>query len=245
MPSLLVHVALGLLLGAALLGDRFTRRAALLVAAATAFPDLDAFASLYLPGRGGHRALLHTLVIPLGLAAALVVDTHLREDGYVVSRFGGHGVQVAWACLFAYAVAGIAPDLANGGANVLYPIHDQFYDLDGALVYSTEDGFGQTYVRVAGADPGVDLGGGTIYVTGGEQGGAVDAGQFGSSEQVHVGSPVDPTPGPEPPDAERVFTLVKTGGRLLLLVAVAAVAVGRRLLRRYDADRASIDRPGE
>ncbi|MFC7156657.1 metal-dependent hydrolase [Halomarina halobia] len=243
MPSLLVHVVLGLLLGAALLRERLTRRAALAVVAATAFPDLDAFAGLYVPG--SHRALLHTLVIPAALAVALAIDTHLRDEGFVLSRFGSHGVQIAWACLLAYAVAGIGLDLVNGGANVLYPIHDQFYDLDGAIVYSTTDGFVQTYVQSTGLAAGGDVGGGAIYVTGGERTGAVDAGQFGSSGEVHVSSPVDPVPGPEPPGTERVFTIVKTGWQLLLLFAGVVAVVGRRLLRRYDADRREAVRPAD
>ncbi|MFC6837606.1 metal-dependent hydrolase [Halomarina ordinaria] len=239
MPSLVVHVALGLVLGAALLGRGFTWRAALAVLVVTVLPDLDALAGLYIPG--AHRALLHTLVVPLALAAALLVDTHLRREGVVAGRFGARGVRLAWACVLVYVLAGIGLDLTNGGVNVLYPVHDQFYELDGAIAYSTERGLVQTFTLPPGAEPGTIAG--TIYVASDadtEDGGASG---FGSSDEVHVGSAIDPTPGPESPGTERVFPLVRSGWELLLLVSGVVVLAGRRLLRTYGTVRPEVVTP--
>jgi hypothetical protein len=41
--------------------------------------------------------------------------------------------------------AGIVPDLLVGGINLFYPIHDQFYTVNGRLFYSTDRGWVQTF----------------------------------------------------------------------------------------------------
>ncbi|MCE4136110.1 hypothetical protein, partial [Salmonella enterica] len=62
MPPTLVNVAVGLLVGAALLGGAFDRRSLSVVGLAAAAPDLDAVASLFV--RGATNALLHNVWIP-------------------------------------------------------------------------------------------------------------------------------------------------------------------------------------
>jgi len=72
MPSTVVHVALAALLAAALLGAAYDLRSLAVVLAVTAAPDLDAFGAFLFAG--AHRALLHTFLIPLVVATAVLVD---------------------------------------------------------------------------------------------------------------------------------------------------------------------------
>jgi hypothetical protein len=232
MPSLVVHVALAGLVGAALLGREFDRRSAAVVLAVPVVPDLDSFAGFVLPGT--HRALLHTLLIPMGVAALLYYDTRVRESSWLAGRWGPRGVHVAWVAVVVYAFAGIGLDLfTGGGANPLYPLHDQFYAFSGRVEYSTADGWEQTFVEVT-RDAAADAGG-----EGGSGGGGttVDAGQRGSTAEVHVTSGIDPTRGAEPDGVERVFPVVRSGWQLLLVLTAGVVLAGKSVEGRLTGRR--------
>jgi hypothetical protein len=207
-PSTVVHCALAGLLAAGLLGDAFDARAVAIVLAATIVPDLDAFAGFVIPG--GHRSMLHTLLLPLGAAALLYVDTHLRDRSFVRGRWRARGVRVAWVSIAAVAFAAIGLDLVAGGVNLLYPIHDQFYTLSGELLFSNNRGLVQTFVELGG--------------------GEAEAAR-GSSEQYRIGSGVDPTRGAEPENVERIFPVAQAGWQLLLIVTSTFV-LGARLWER-------------
>lgn len=209
MPSTVVHLALAGLIGAALLGRAFDWRALAVVLGLVVVPDLDAFAGLVVPG--GHRALLHTLLFPAGLAALVYYDTRIRSTSWLAGRLDGHGPRVAWVGVLAIVFAGIGPDLAGAGANILYPIHDQFYAFNGKLELSTQRGLVQTFVDLS---PTATDGGGAAV---------------GSTADVHISSGVDPTRGPEPEDVDRVFPVVRSGTQLLLVVT-SIVVVGVRLV---------------
>jgi len=204
-PSTIVHCALAGLLAAGLLGDAFDARAVAVVLAATIVPDFDAFAGFLIPG--GHRSVLHTLLLPLGAAALLYADTRLRDRSFVRERWRERGIRVAWVSIAAIAFAAIGLDMTAGGVNLLYPIHDQFYTLSGELVLSNDRGVVQTFV---------ELGGGESEAA------------RGSTEQVHINSGVDPTRGAEPKDVERVFPVAQSGWQLLLIVTSVFV-LGARL----------------
>jgi membrane-bound metal-dependent hydrolase YbcI (DUF457 family) len=218
MPSTVVHVALGLLLAAGVLGRRFDKRAMVVVAVAVVVPDLDVFASFLIEST--HRAMLHSLLVPGALAGLLAHDTRVRDRSWVAERYGTWGVQVAWTALLAGVVAGVGLDAFTPlGVNLLYPVHDQFVSINGEVYYSTVDGFVQTFVDVS-RDAGGDGGGG---------GGSVDVGQRGSTDEVHVGSGVDPEKGTESPGTKRVFPVAFRGWHLtLLLTSIAVVAVRLR-----------------
>jgi hypothetical protein len=205
MPSTVVHVALAGLLAAGLLGSAFDRRALAVVAVVTILPDLDAFAGFVIPG--GHRAVLHTLLIPALGGVALAYDTRYRAVSTFRSRFGADRVPVAWVALLAFAVAGIGLDLVTGGANILYPVHDQFYRLNGKLIYSTQRGLVQTFVELAPS--------------------GVEAKSLGSTATVHVSSGVDPSRGAEPANVDRVFPVARSGWQLLLILTSAVVVAAR------------------
>ncbi len=206
MPSTLVHVALGALVAAALLGDRLGARSLAAVCLAVVAVDLDVFLGLVVTG--AHRAAFHTLLWPAVAGVAIVHDTHLRGRSRLVDRLGPGGPRLAWTVVAAVVLGAVGPDLVTNGANVFYPLHDQFYVLDGRLELSTREGIVQTFVE----DPARGSTGETQYYTG-----------------------VDPDPdsgGAEPVTGEsapeRVFPVVASGIQLLV-VATSALVVAVRL----------------
>ncbi len=219
MPSTLVHLGLGLAVGAVALRGRFDRWAVLVVAAAVAVPDLDAFVALV--SASAHRSVLHTVLIPAGAGGLVYYDTRVRDASLLRERFGERGVALAWTWTLVYAVVGIGLDLVTvQGANLFYPVYDQFFEFTGEVYVSTAEGFVQTFVDVT-----IERGGG-----GGPDGVDVDAGQIGSTDEVIVDTgvnPVDDEPGPP----NRRFPIVVRGWQLALLVASTALVVARRRLR--------------
>ncbi|MFC4357164.1 metal-dependent hydrolase [Halobium salinum] len=201
MPSTVVHLAVAALLATALLGREFRPRTVAVVLLAVALVDADAFVGLYLPG--AHRSLFHTLLLPLVLGVALLVDTRLRERSALRERWGSGAVRVAWVVAAAVLFAGIFPDLFTNGVNAFYPLHDRFYTVDGRLALSNQRGLVQSFVQ---GPPE------TVHTT----------------ENLHYRTGVDPSPGAESATVERVFPVVN-GGWQLMLVIVGAVTLGVRL----------------
>lgn len=210
MPSTLVHVAVGGLIGAALLTDEFDARAVALVLAAAAFPDLDTFLAPFVVG--AHRSLLHTLLVPAGLAVVLIYDTWTTRVGARLSarhpafrpgrlrrRWGTRGVRLAWVGLASLLIGGILPDLVTNGVNAFYPLHDAFYTVDGELVLSNQRGIVQTFVELS-PEPDAPSTRERTYVTG-----------------------VDPSAGEEPEDVERTFPVVTAGWQLLVVLTSACL----------------------
>ncbi|MFC6824546.1 metal-dependent hydrolase [Halopelagius fulvigenes] len=203
MPSTLVHVAVGGLLGAGLLGAGFDRRAAAVVFVAAALPDVDTFFGFVLPG--AHRALLHTFLFPAVLVAVLAYDTRVRSVSRLRTRFGPRGVRLAWAGVVALVGGGILPDLFTNGVNAFYPLHDAFYTMNGRLYLSNQRGVVQTFVDLSPAEPA-----------------------SWTTRNFHYSTGADPSPGAEPANVERIFPLAMSGTRLML-VLLSAFVVGARL----------------
>lgn len=222
MPSTVVHLALGALIAAALLHEDYDGPALAVVLAAVAFPDLDTVIGVYLPGT--HRAALHTLLVPAGLALLVAYDVRWRERSWLRDRWGSRGVRVAGVSLLAYVVAAIVPDLFFNGVNVLYPIHDRFYQLWGDVLLTDQRGFVQTVWE--GTDPPETAGaaGGTSVV--------------GTTETVHYSTGVDVDPGPDPPEAERVFPIFRGGTQAVVVLAGLVITSIRlwEVRRRADAE---------
>jgi len=213
MPSTLVHVALAGLVGTALLAEEFDARTVAVVMAATAFVDLDVFVGLVVPGT--HRAAFHTLLFPLSLGALLYYDVRIRERSRILGRWGTRGVRTAWVSVFAVTAAGIGPDLFLNGVNLFYPLHDQFYEVTGRLIYSDRRGFVQTFVEIDFdllTEPAAQATDETVRTT----------------ENTHYRTGVDPSRGDPAEDVERIFYIVTSGERLLLALTGYAV-VGLRL----------------
>ena len=214
-----VNVAVGVLLGLALLGAAFDRRSVALVAVAAALPDLDAVASLAI--RGATNALLHTLLLPAAAFVVLYWDTRRRESSWLRRQWGWYGVRVAWVSLAAFVVAGIGPELFGpDGANLLYPLHDRFYAVVGRFRLSTHEGLILTFV---------ERGEGLLWLS-----------SPGTTADHHVPSWVNPTPGPgleTGTDVERRLTLVESGWQLVVVAAASVGLAARLRLEKTGGDR--------
>lgn len=202
MPSTLVHLALAGLVAAALLGDAFDRRALAVVFAVTAFPDVDAF--LALVTTIGHRAALHTFVIPVLLGLVLWYDVAVREQSWVRGRWGPTGVRVAWVSLVCYATVSIGLDVADGVVNPFWPLHDQYYNVQGRLELSSRDGIVQTFV---------DLGG---------QGTEAETRDVGTTADVELSTGANPQ-GDDP----HLIPIVRDTWELVILLVGTAVTAAR------------------
>jgi hypothetical protein len=208
MPPTLVTVAVGVLIGVALLGPAFDRRSLALVALAAALPNLDAAVGLLVPGVT--NALLHSAFVPAAAAVALYYDTERRESSWLRGRYGWYGVRVAWVAVAAYAVAGIGLDLFNiDSAAALYPLSDRYYSITGKLVLSTQEGVVQTYV---------EWGDGWLEVA-----------SPGTTETHHVETWLNPSAGADG-DVARRLRFVDSGWQLVVVIIAAAAAPAKRLL---------------
>ncbi|ELZ96784.1 hypothetical protein C440_03383 [Haloferax mucosum ATCC BAA-1512] len=215
MPSTLVHVAVGGLVGVALLGRWFDVRAVAVVLAAAAVPDLDSFTSTLVPG--SHRALFHTLLLPVVLAAFVFYDTTVRKQSFLRERWGTRGVVASWVAVASLLGGGILPDLFTNGVNVFYPVHDAFYSVNGHAELSSTRGFVQTFVELRSDSPPP------------------------TTETFHYSTAVDPSPGSEPENVERVAPLASSGLELMLVLLGGGV-VGGRLLSERRRSRPSDER---
>ncbi|WP_338738201.1 metal-dependent hydrolase [Haloplanus salilacus] len=206
MPSTVVHLAVGGIVAAALLGDDFDRRSVAVVLAATAVPDLDTFAGLYL--QGTHRALLHTLLLPLAAGALLAYDTRVRETSWLRDHWGGRGVHVSWVAVAALLFGGVLPDLMTNGVNAFYPLYDRFLTVDGELLLSNQRGVVQTFVDLSPPEKAPS-----------------------TTQNTHYWTGVDPSRGDEPEDVERIFPVVRSGFQTLV-VLLGAFTLGARFRDR-------------
>lgn len=199
-PSTLVHVALAGVFAAALFRDReFDRRSVGVVLLAAALPDLDAFAALVV--EGAHRSLGHNALVPLAVAAVLLYDTRVGGSR-LRARYGAAGPTVAWTALAGFAVAGVGLDYVTNGVNLFWPVHDQFYTLNGRLSLSDQRGVVQTFVDLTPE-------------------------RARTTENLVYVTAVDPSPGPDPGDVERVVPVVSAGWQLLVVLASAALLAVR------------------
>ena len=215
MPSTIVHLAFAGLLASALLGFAFDRRSVAIVLAVTAFPDLDAFVALYTTV--GHRAALHNVWIPLLYSALLWVDLNLWDRSFVRERFGVWGVRVIWVSAVCYVLSAIALDIVNGVLNPLWPVHDQFYHIDGKLELSDQRGIVQTFIETGGDDGGSSI---------------PAPESVGSSEEVDLSTGVNPDPDGTEEDPERLFPVFRAGWELMLFVVGTTVTATRFALER-------------
>jgi len=199
MPSAVVHVGAGLLLGALLLDDAFSGRAILAVALATPLPDVDAFVGLVVANT--HRAAMHNVFLPVVLGAALVYDCRIAETSRLRRWFGPNAARIAAVAVVSLAVAGVGLDYVTNGVNLLYPLHDQFYTLSGRLELTSTRGLVQTFLKAAPAHPA-------------------------TTANTHYATAINPTgPGQRPTQVVRIAPVVESGWQLwLVLVGLGAVA---------------------
>jgi membrane-bound metal-dependent hydrolase YbcI (DUF457 family) len=207
MTGTVVHMAFAGMIAAAFLGETYDRKALAVVFGVTILPDLDSFIALV--STAGHRTVLHNFVIPAVAGTLLWADLR-RDESWLRARWGARGVRIAWVSVVCYAVAGIGLDMVSGVVNPLYPIHDQFYTLEGKLVISDQRGIVQTFVE-----------------TGRESGSVPSPEPQGSSQEVNLSTGVDPDPSGQETDPERIFPIVRAGWQLVVLLAGTAVTLTR------------------
>ena len=213
MPSSVVHAALAVVVAAGLLGRFYDRRALAVVLAVVVAPEIDTAFGWFMDG--AHRTVLHNMVIPLVLAVVLYRET-TREGSWIRTRWGARGVRLAWVGLFVHAFVHVSFDWAHlAGANLLWPLADRFFALDGELAVSTTEGFVQTFVEI-GEDP----------ETGRR---VIDAGQGGTRADTHVPDPAKPTDEPEPGPVDRRFPIAVDGWQLYFLLTGLFALVAKRL----------------
>lgn len=205
MPSTIVHVAVAGLIGAALLGDAFDRRALLVLAVVVAIPDLDSFIALV--SSAGHRTSLHNLTIPVLAGILWWIDVRVREQSLLRSRWGAWGVRVAWVGILCYGLGHVLLDLTDGVANLFWPLHDQFYTLRGEMELSNQRGLVQTF---RDSDEGFLL---------------LDT--VGTSTETEVTTGVDPGQNPDGTTAERTVPLFGSGLELLVALTGAVITAAR------------------
>ena len=212
MPSTIVHAAVAGLIGAALLGSAFDKRALLVLVVVAAIPDLDSF--IPLASVAGHRTVLHNVVIPAVAALLWWVDVHVREESMLRSRWGAWGVRVAWVGIVVYALGHVLLDLTDGYSNLFWPLHDQFYTLRGEMELSNQRGLVQTFR---------DTERGFLLLE-----------PRGTTRDVQITTGVNPGKTPSGETAERTFPLFGSGLELLLaliggLVTAARLRISQRL----------------
>jgi hypothetical protein len=214
MPSTVVHVGFAALIATALLSTHFDGRSLLVVLAVTAFPDLDTFFGFF--WTGAHRAALHNLFLPLVFFGVVFWDVRLRDESYVLSRWGIRGYRVASiAVLGGWLLAGVLLDAFHNGANLLYPFHDEFIDLSGHLLLSNERGVVQTFIEFDGFA-------------------IAEQHSQGTTADTHYYTGVDPGPD-APEDVERIFPVFDTA-ELALLAVTGYVAAVFRLRENRDEE---------
>jgi membrane-bound metal-dependent hydrolase YbcI (DUF457 family) len=221
MPTSVVHAAVGFLLAIGLLGKYYDRRALFVVLGIVLFPELDAALGLVMDG--AHRTVFHTMVPSLVGGGLLYWDT-TRTDSWLRGHWGEYGVRIAWVGLFVHTFAHLGFDWAHlSGINVLWPFVDQFVTLDGEVYISSTEGIVQTFVDIS-SDPD----------TGRRQ---IDAGQGGTTRDIHVSTPVQPSKEPVTGPVDRRFPIA-VGGWQLYLIGTGAFALLARTFQtnRYEED---------
>lgn len=207
MPPTLVAVALGVLIGVALLGAAFDRRSVAFVGLAAALPDLDALVAAL--SVGATNATFHTAFVPLVAAALLYYDTAVADRSRLGERYGWYGVRIAWVAIAAYAVAGIGLDLFSAdGVALLYPLSPRYYAVVGGFLLSTQEGIVQTYVAF--------------------DGGWIELATPGTVETHRIDTWIDPS------GEERRLRLVESGWQAVLLVTAAVTVPVKGLVERRD-----------
>lgn len=207
MAPTLVNIAVGVLIGIALLGAAFDRRSLTIVALAAGLPDLDAVLSLV--AGGSTNAAFHTVFIPAFAAGLLYYDTTYRERSWLRSRYGWYGIRVAWVAIASYAVAGIGLDLFNvESVALLYPLSGRYYAIVGKFVLSTHEGIVQTYIQ---------FGDGWLSVA-----------SPGTTDTYHVESWIAPG------DEERRLHIVESGWQVVVVLTAAAAVPAKALVERGD-----------
>lgn len=150
MVSTIFHLSFGLLIGTALIENKFDIWAFLTVAIFSLLPDVDTFFNIWF--LGAHRTYLHNLFIPVILSGLLYFD--IRRENSFIEKHWESGKKVLKVSIIALLVAGIGIDMFGSGVNLFYPVQDQFYDFSGKIEFGTKSGLVQTIFKLDDIDRG-------------------------------------------------------------------------------------------
>jgi inner membrane protein len=147
MVSTVIHVSVALIIGCALLPSRnFSYKSLGIVGLSVALLDADAF--LFFIADGLHRTVFHNIVFPTIILFLILTDTLYRENSFLSDYIRKDVlVPLSVVCYIAVLCAGIGLDYSDNGANLLWPLHDQFYSLSDKFVISSESGIVQTFIN--------------------------------------------------------------------------------------------------
>lgn len=214
MVSTVVHVSVAILICCALLPDDvFSLKSLLIAVTPVALLDVDAF--FFVVSEGLHRSLFHNILLPTVVIIIILYDSLLREDSYI-SKFlnPSHVATVAAVSYISVMFAGIGLDFSDTGVNIFWPLHDQFYTLEGKLVISSSDGLVQTFVE----EPVKNV--------------FERTNDTRTTESFVYRTPANPNPG-SPDPAERIFPIARDGWRIVLIGISIVVVPVKLLIRRF------------
>jgi len=208
MVSTIVHVSVGVIISCALLpSDKISLKSIGIVGLSVALLDFDAF---LFSSTELHRAVLHNVIFPSFIISIIAFDILYRDNSYIGKFFETDWVIViSFVSYISVIFAGIGLDYSDSGVNLLWPIHDQFYTLDGKFIYSSEKGIVQTFFEspeTVTSDNPKD-----------------------TTETVDFKTPVDP---PKESSTERVFPIAKSGWQLVI-IGTSVITVFSRIGVEY------------
>jgi membrane-bound metal-dependent hydrolase YbcI (DUF457 family) len=207
MPSALFHAAIGILIGMAMLGDALDTKALAIIAFAGLLPDVDLLLAVWFPG--AHRVYLHNIFVVLFPAALLLVGRRTGHMAWLKTRWPDVET-VLWTAILVVGVAGIGIDAVATGVNPLYPVHDQFYRVQGQVIYSSDRSVQETVTDIR-------------------------AERIGSTRDVYYASGVPPV---SDGTAQQSWRIPLFGNTLQLLLSLTVfLIIGYRLQHRRDGLR--------
>lgn len=192
MPSTVIHLSLAFIIACTLIpNNMFTVKSLLIVSAPVIFLDIDAF--FYVVEEGLHRTLFHNVVLPTVIVLIFFYDIFIRDESYTKKRFDKTTATILIATSYtAVVIAGLGLDFADTGVNLFWPIHDQFYTLEGKFVLSSEKGIVETFSEFG------------------------DEESASTTDNVVYNTPINPS---SPSESERVYPIAYKPWQLVLIIA--------------------------
>lgn len=210
MPSTVIHLSLAFIIACVLIpNDRFTVRSLLVVSIPVIFLDTDAF--FYVVEEGLHRALFHNIIIPTVIVLIFFYDMFIRDESYIGERFNNTTATILIATSYtAVVIAGLSLDFADTGINLFWPIHDQFYTLEGKFVLSSEDGIVQTFSEFSSGE------------------------SASTTDSVVYNTPINPS---SPSESDRVYPIAYKSWQLVLMIASVVLVPMKIIQAKYLTDQ--------
>lgn len=215
MSSTVVHISFAIIIACSIIPiDKFSYKSLLLVVVPVAMLDLDAL--VFFIQEGLHRALLHNLIIPTIILFLILYDTIIRKESYIKNYYDEETVIiVSIASYIAVVFAGIGIDFAANGVNLFWPIHDQFYTLEGQFVISSEEGIIQTFTD-------------TFFES-------VNQGNAKTTDNHVYSTPVNPAPNQPNESSPLILHIAYTGYQIVIIIT-SIICLASKIIYKYLTD---------